>query len=552
LIRYGGLRKRRCVWTGLSAFIALRHNAGNIWDIAAMKFDLHFHYEFQYVVPPKIKHQSSLAAANVELEIRELTSEQAPVVMRVGNRSGKDSVSANFDAKPDGTPREIRVVDGKYYVEDGTLADLAQSLLDPHTVNASIFGTAKPIRYEKEYDPRRGQWVETKELARVTTLEAIARYTQLREHRNKDDKGEALKAELKMIAEDTLSVDGHLFIRCREPVLGIDQFDKGIKIIPSPAKVDDLDARRSAYTRQGRHYFVSTYASAKTGEDFQAYLKSVGKPLVLPQIEIVDPTWSRFDGTGYTIGTDLNGLQRALQKDMAKLPRDLLEAYYILRDSNVETDVEQFTVSPAIVQAVSLIANYKLPASEEGQSAAMFETWRFARKEHRDHMGELTPQDVKNSLHRMKENFTVNLIKDRGEITGFIKSAKDILRIWQKRSTLDHFDTKASWDMLQRFEDKIVREFNSEGPIYAACSELEVDASPILSAIRQDHRSLTIAHCANAPLAIATIAPDGKVTVHGTGMQSHEVEAAVRHYLENEKDQAMETSINLELATRRV
>jgi hypothetical protein len=517
-----------------------------------MKFDLHFHYEFRYVVPPKIKHQSSFAAAHVELEIKELTAQNAPVVMKIGNRSGKTSESAHFDAKPDGTSREIRVVDGKYYVEDESLDGLVEKLSDPRTVNSSIFGMANPIQFHKEYNPNLGGWVKTEELARLTTLGAIALYKPLREHRNEDDKGEAMKAELRMIAEDTLSVDGRLFIRCREPVLGIDQFDKGIKIIPSPASVADLDARQHEYDRQGRHYFVSLYSSVKTGEDFQAYLKSTGRTLVLPQIEIIDPTWSRFDGTGYTIGTDLNELQRALQKDMAKLPRDLLEAYYILRDSNLETDTEKFTVSPAIVQAVSLIANYKLPASEEGQSAAMFETWRFARKQHRDHEGELTPQAVKNAATHMKENFTVNLIKDRGEIAGFIKSAKDILKIWEKRSVIDHFDTKASWDMLQRFEDKIIREFNSEGPVYAACADLNVDASAILSSIKQDHRSLMITRGDNVPLAIATIAPDGKVFSYGADLPPQEIEAAVKHYLENEKDHAMEASINLELATRRV
>jgi hypothetical protein len=517
-----------------------------------MKFDLHFHYEFRYVIPPKIKHESAYAAANVELEIKELTAKDAPVVMKVGNRSGKDSESAKFDAKADGSPREIRIVDGKYYVEDGTLDDLVAKLSDPKTVNASVFGIAKPIRYHKRYDPNLGQWMDTEELARVTTLDTIAQYNQLREHRNEDDKGEAMKAQLRMIAEDTLSVDGCLFIRCREPVLAIDRFDKGIKIIPSPASVADLDARPYEYKREGRYSFASNFASLKTGEDFQAYLKTTGKNLVLPQIEIVDPTWSRFDGTGYTFGTDLNTLQKALQKDMAKLPRNLLEAYYILRDSNLETDTEKFTVSPAIVQAVNLIANYELPASEEGQSAAMFETWRFARKEHHNHGGELTPQAVKNVALRMKENFTVNLIKDRSEIAGFIKSAKDILKIWEKRSAIDHFDTKANWDMMQRFEDKIVREFNSEGPIYAACADLKVDASTILSAIRQDHRSLMITRGDNVPLAIATISSDGKVLSHGANLPPNEVEAAVRHYLENEKDHAMEASINLELAARRV
>jgi hypothetical protein len=517
-----------------------------------MKFDLHFHYEFRYVVPPKIKHESAYAAANVELEIRELTAESAPVVMKVANRNGKTSASASFDAKNDGSPREIRVVDGKYYVEDEGLDDLVAKLSDSKTVNSSVFGMATPIRYHKEYNPNRGQWIETEELARLTTLDTIAQYKQLREHRNEDDKGEAMKAKLRMIAEDTLSVDGRLFIRCREPVLGIDQYDKGIKIIPSPASVADLDARQHEYARQGRHYFVSLYSSVKTAEDFQAYLKSTGRTLVLPQIEIIDPTWSRFDGTGYTFGTHLNELQRALQKDMAKLPRDLLEAYYILRDSNLETDTEKFTVSPAIVQAVSLIADFKLPSSEEGQSAAAFETWRFARKQHRDYDTELTPQSVKNAAIHMKENFTVNQIKDRGEIAGFIKSAKDILRIWEKRSAIDHFDTQASWDMLQRFEDKIVREFNSEGPIYTACAHLDVDAAEILSSIKKGHRALVITGVDNVPAAIAAVASDGKIASYGAALPTQEIEAAAKHYLENEKDPAMETSINLALATRRI
>ncbi len=516
-----------------------------------MKFDFPFHYAFHYVIPPKIKHQTSYAAASVELEIRELTESQAPVAMKVGNPRTRAGKSTDFEAKADDSLREVRIVDGKYYVEDDTLADLVEKLKDPGEIEKTIFGKAKPLQFREEWRGGAMHRVLPLELIRPTTLDAIARSNPLREHKNQDDKGAAMIAKLKMIAEDTLVVDGRLFIRCREPVLSMDRFANALKIVPSPAKVKDLDRRPYEYTHQISHWPGPGIASLKTADALYAYLKKSGRTSECPRFEVVDPSWSRFDGTGYSISHDLNELQTTLQTHMSTLPRDLLEAYFILRESNLETDGDKFTVSPAILQAVSLIASSKLPSVEADQSAAMFELWRFARKEQRDWGSDVTSATVGQSRSKIKDNLTFNLVENRETIQGFVKRAKVILKRWEARSSLDHFATQASWDMLLAYEGAIVREVNSEGPLYAACVALDVDPEPLIARAREGHRVLTISGTDNDIVAAVTV-DHAHTSIFGAMIPADEVRAAVAHYIENEKDYVTESGMNLDLTARRI
>jgi hypothetical protein len=526
-----------------------------------MKFEFLFHYRISFVVKPKINPDHAVGSGTVELEIAERTDSQAPVVMRVGNpRNGRywshDDDHERFMAKSDGSLREIRVVDGRYYVEDESLADVMANLAAPLTVGKTPFGMVHPVVIHKKGTLNENH--ETRlvdEVAIPTTIEAIRMrretnggFITLREHKTEDDKGKQKRSQLMRLASNMMIVDGKLFVRCREPILALDYFHGTPAIVASPAKVPDLDDKRDHdFPTFGRPYESPVRASLKTADAFYAYIKDaaskdsrIKNSKVRPPFEVVDPTWSRFDGVTLSIAQDLKKLQSELQSNMTVLPRELLEAFFILREADHGSEVDKFIVSPAILQASSLIANYQLPDVSTGKAAALFERLKAERSE-----------SSRYNHYGRQDNFTIDAVDKRSEIESIIALAQRIELRWQHRSALTFFDTAASWDMEASFAGKTIREFNSEWQIYEACTVLRVEPTAIIERARAGHRIITISDADGTLVSIAGINRDHQATNLGGSLPNNKVDAAALFYLENEKDYQLEASINSDLVARR-
>lgn len=512
-----------------------------------MKFTFPFHYRFSYVVIPKINPSYSWGAAEVDLEIKEVTGDDAKTVMRVGNpASVNEKNAARFRKKPDGSLRDVKVYDGKYFVEDDTLADFVAKLTNPMTVNSTPFGMLQPIQIAKkgEYIPgtynmyERDTLVPTESLADVTARNrklVRGEFVSLRNGKTEDDLGKKKAAQLKRLCDDMLLVDGRLFVRCREPVLVLGSYTNSVRIDGSPVTDPALDETDWGYPSFGGRRDQSSgraTSSLKASDAFLDYLATEVKLTKdLPEFEVVDPYWSRHDGVAYDLAGTITQLRDTLRSSISKLPRDLLEAYHILNETIPDDDPSYMTISPAMLHAVSLVASYTPPNPAERFAMARYEHVRADNAQRGSHSQE-------------RANFTIDSVTNAKEVSQYIATAERVIKRWNDRSMVDQFPVKASWDAHFANGEVILREVRSHSLLFRALDVLKLDAQPFVEAAEGRDRVIVATDVKNDPVAIALAGPLG---IRITGSNRPEIADAVDEYLRQEKNYDDEAELDRHL-----
>jgi len=276
---------------------------------AVMKIAIDYNYEIRFIPYRHQNRQSRPAAASTVVDIREFDSSQAPVVLRIGaaavSREGK-----KFAYKEDGSPREIRAVDGQLYVENSS-ADLLQSAVEADINKSPLGGHSY-----NSIDQKKDQELWTKELiinAHKQPLRSI-----------EDDGGEKIAELLQKRADKLIIVNGTVFKSCREPVLAINLERSDAKIMEAP----------------GGLYEGSISVIDFIGYDLTTNLVEAGALLsefhepieIKAQWDIFDPSVASFDGTSFDIGRKYSAIKNILGSDLGGLPRSALDLYYALRD----------------------------------------------------------------------------------------------------------------------------------------------------------------------------------------------------------------------------
>lgn len=196
-----------------------------------MKLDIQHHYTFAYVPVGKISDRHAVGVCTTTVEIEELAQESAPLVAKVGcvefsNVRGEETTMANFAFKEDGSPRQVRMRDGHFYVEVCSDAELAQQV-------RTVSGLAKTVLVtglEKHFQS------PVKELGYqgAKTIWDIRRREQLRPEKTVDDGGAEAGALLKKVATRMFVVDGVVYGRCREPIFVCGATPESAMIIERP------------------------------------------------------------------------------------------------------------------------------------------------------------------------------------------------------------------------------------------------------------------------------------------------------------------------------
>lgn len=193
-----------------------------------MKFNVPSKYNAKYLMPRKRNHEDVTLFGTFPVEIREVSTVEAPLVHIVGETPpGIGAYGVVVQARYQmiaGNPIEIRSVEGELYKQLVSLDDFLEQLEKPFESDENVFGRANyggisggvsKSKYEtsEERYTSFGQFEMAKKLEGVRDVKV-----------NSDEVSDALQN----YANDLLIIDGFVYERTVEPVLSVQLDDKSV------------------------------------------------------------------------------------------------------------------------------------------------------------------------------------------------------------------------------------------------------------------------------------------------------------------------------------
>jgi hypothetical protein len=354
-----------------------------------MKIDISYNYPINYV---PFRHQNTQhvwAAAKTTVDIREFSDAEAPVVVRVGAETNEDSYKQSpFLVRKDGTPVDIRQVEGVLYLEHSDAALLQAA------VNADINATALKGSV-KQFD----QDTSNK---KIWTYDDVVNAHREPLRTITDDKGAALAASMQKNADRLIIVDGKIFQRTRQPVLAINLDEGFAQILRAPKSADPYGI--------SNHDFRSFDIICNL-EEAPAVLSKLPQTISIEGVwDIRNSDFATFDGTTFDIVRRFDQMFEQLSCRVPSLPRDALDLFFAFRE---ERDRADGSITPMMLDLAADAARMVIDEAEisNAKNLAVYLEQRrrkggdFARDDRFGH----SANPVKNRSGMNNEDFLINM-----------------------------------------------------------------------------------------------------------------------------------------------
>lgn len=338
-----------------------------------MKFQIDFHYPITFV-PFRLRNtERRFGLGQTELEIAEISSGDAPVAMRIagGSKSGE---RGRYARKTDGSLRDIRHRNGRFYIETTSAEQFAQEMADPQTFSENtFFRVCSPIQKHSlpSADPQGKN--------ALTTIDRI-RSSQKWGQPIQDDKTivglETMEAELKFVASEMFIVDGTLFELCPEPIVSMTSSAKGqVECVVASRPIYAIGSMKlSGNLAYAIHDIAGGYSiseiSGASLKDVDDLIKTV-PDVVLPEFELLIPEASIFDGATYDVMRETEAVVKSWSGKVASMGREELEAFFELRDANASAVRSMNQVTPRLVEALKAFSRLEMVEPTQRQTDAL-------------------------------------------------------------------------------------------------------------------------------------------------------------------------------------
>jgi hypothetical protein len=458
-----------------------------------MKQTIDFQYPISYV---KAGHQNpdhAFGRGSVEVEIREIRADLAPVVFEVGNpvRSYNPTVDL-FRKKADGQLRKVAMIDGDFFVEDESAADLSAKMADLRTINSTPFGTVKPASFDINTSWRDGRQSKVETLKPTTDIDEIRRqhgkwrngkYVSIREDLTKDDGGKQMATDLKKRASEIILVEGTIFLKCREPILTITDYHKELRI----TERNDRWSPNAPYPKSWRGFSSSL-------RDSQGFLAFMRKHKLFdgrtgePEFKVHDASVCRYDGTTSDVQMIANEMLNTFGRDARALPRDILEASFVLEDTLQREPQRLHTISPRLVSALKQLLQTKVEKIDRQQALIAKYQMRRTDLSKYAHYPQSEEQVARSNFHVAA---VVHQRKDGSKAVK--KQALIALERWEAGAGYDRLPIETTDAMFAVYDDFIVREVNTTWQLRMMSERACADYDDLLAAVLEGSNLLEIA-----------------------------------------------------------
>lgn len=403
-----------------------------------MKFQVDFHYPITFVPFRLRTTEYRYGLGSVELEVAELSDEDAPVAMRIaGGESGK---AFRYSRKEDGSLRDIRFRDARFYVETMNAAELVSAMADPASFGKStFFKMATPIQEtflpgasKVDHYYRKGTELTT--IERIRSMQGYGRPLQ-------EDKTvvglEKMEADLKFLASEMFIIEGRVFELCPEPVVSI------VSTLGKPVSCKVVSRPSSAIGSMELDYNLTSGITERAGaydsEVKVASLRDAAKLLEaypdaqMPDFELLMPDVAIFDGATNDVMNSTAKLLDNLSRKVAQMDREHLDAFFELRDANAAAARGMMQVTPRLVAALRDFATLDKQEPSEEDAA-------FARA-----YPAIGKKSFEGRHHLYKEN---GLLSRRQTVSmaDSMASAAAVVTRWEARNPDSYRDELLQWN----------------------------------------------------------------------------------------------------------
>lgn len=459
-----------------------------------MKQTIDFQYMISYVKAGHQNPQHVYGKSSVEVEIREIESDLAPIVFEVGNPVSQYSPAADlFRKKDDGKLRKVVMIDGDFFVEDESAANLAENMSNLRTINSTPFGTVKPANFDANSSYRDGRQTITHVLKPMTTIEEVRRlhgkwkngkYVSIREDHTRDDGGAQMAASLKKRASEITVVNGTIFLKCREPILTITGYDNKLRI----GQRSDTWSANAPYPKHWRGYSSSL-------RDSEGFLSFMRKNKLFdgrsgePEFKVHDASVCRYDGTTSDVQMITDKLMNTFGSDARALPREILDASFVLEDTLQREPDRLHAISPRLVSALQALVNTKIEKID--RQTALIAQYQMKRSDISRN------PNYHPSLEQMaRTNFHVAaIVHQKAEGFKTIKQQAILaLERWEAGAGYDRLPIETTDAMFAVSGEIVVREINTTWQLRMLCERAGADYDTMLAHVIDGNRLVEIAH----------------------------------------------------------
>lgn len=447
-----------------------------------MKQTIDFQYPISYV---KAGHQNPvhvLGKSSVEVEIREIGAELAPIVFEVGNPVEQYNPAADlFRKKTDGQLRKVAMIDGDFFVEDESAADLSEKMSDLRTINSTPFGIVKPANFDVSHPYRDGRPTTVTTLKPMTHIEEIRRlhgkwrngkYVSIREELTRDDGGQSMAAALKKRASEITVVDGIIFLKCREPILKISDHSSKLRI----DQRGDTWSVNAPYPKSWRSYSSSL-------RDSQGFLTFMRKHKLFdgrsgePEFKVHDASVCRYDGTTSDVQLIADEILKAFGRDAKALPRDFLDASFVLEDTLQREPDRLHAISPRLVAALQQLVTTKVEKIDH--QAALIARYQMKRTD----LSENSYQRSEDQMAKNNFHFAALVHQKKDGSKAIKQKALLALERWEAGAGYDRLPIETTDAMFAVYSDFTVREVNTTWQLRMLSQRAGADYDALLAAV---------------------------------------------------------------------
>lgn len=458
-----------------------------------MKQTIDFQYPISYV---KAGHQNPVRVfgkSSVEVELREISADLAPIVFEVGNPVERYNPTIDlFRKKADGELRKIAMIDGEFFVEDESAADLREKMADLRTINSTPFGTVKPASFDVDTSWRDGRHATVETLKPTTNIDEIRRqhgkwrngkYVSIREELTRDDGGESMAQALKQRASEIVIVDGTIFLKCREPILGMGGYGAKLRI----QERGDTWSPNAPYPETSPGYS----SSLRDSGGFLAFMrknKLFDGRCGEPEFKVHDASVCRYDGTTSDVQMIVNEVLSIFGRDARALPRDILDASFVLEDTLQREPDRLRAISPRLVAALKqLLATRIEKLDHQAALIAQYQMTRTDLSKHRHYQPSID-QMARTNFH------VAALVHQKNEGLKTVKQkALLALERWEAGAGYDRLPIETTDAMFAVYGDLVVREVNTTWQLRMLCQRANADYDTMLTNVMNGYGLVEIA-----------------------------------------------------------
>lgn len=453
----------------------------------SMRLKIDYDYAITFV---EYRHQNASTRwgrAEVDVDIRELSSSEASLVAKIGQKPDTYSHSGKkFSYKENGEPRELRVFDDRYYVEMYDLDEFKSKIEGGFA--GTLFEKNKPITVDN-----RGNRVTH------TTGETIQKTAPFnRPHRTvNDDKGLKKGKIFAKLADQMIIVEGTLYREVPEPVFCTKASYGGVPLIVTR---DRSEFSSSGYEEHSIYSLLSDYGGITCNLNNATLIIEQLAEAKRPFLEIYDPSAFTFDGDNRDAMKIADGLHDDLARDVGRLPRPFLKIWFEFNNAYKDANDR---VTERLIAVVKDLASVRISDTDEANiriTAARRGDSRHGRK---------STDDLASARHHFSQESQATIQEN----------ANKFLRRWEQRNMNDTWPILSGPKSTVSVNSNRVVELGSKGHVVDCCALAGMSKQSALDIVGSGMRIVASIGGLNA---IATIDDNDTVTIVSSPSDEHE------------------------------